>query len=291
MFNDKGILQTGFIEEDENTYFYSRVNGALKTGWQRAEEGIWYQDQDGVVQEGNGITKINGKEYYLDGRYAKIGFVEIDGITYYFDENTYENRYGNISGNYYDIVLSSSTGEYLKKQYKPVYYMQKDSRWENIKYGLSTMGRSGCSPTAMAMAYTSILQREILPTDVASYLYNNTDQFNKNLKGTSGKGIIYASDYYNVKWQGIGTKEEMIDALSKGKIIYASMQNGKFAAPTYNHSIIMYNYDENNNTTYTLDPLKRENNGWNSIDLIWEEQCMDPDDRSGGYAFYSLEEK
>lgn len=103
-------------------------------------------------------------------------------------------------------------------------------------------------------------------------------------------GIIYASNHYKVKWTGIGSKEAMIKALKDGKTIYASMQNGKFAKPTYNH-IILYNYNENMNKTYTLDPLTKMNNGWNDIDLVWREQCMNPDDRTGGYAFYSLEER
>ena len=169
--------------------------------------------------------------------------------------------------------------------------MQNDGRWVNTKYGLGSMGRTGCSPTAMAMAYTSILQREVLPTEVAEYLYNKTDQFNKKLKGTSGMGIIYASDHFGVKWKGIGTKEKFIEALKSGKIVYASMQKGKYATPSYNHSILLVNYNESTNQTYAFDPLKKDNNGWNSINQIWNEQCMDPDDRLGGFAFYSLEEK
>ena len=144
----------------------------------------------------------------------------------------------------------------------------------------------------MAMAFTSILNREILPTEIGDYLYNNTDQFNKKYSGTSGLGIIYASDHYHVKWKGINSKEELIGELKQGKIVYGTMQNGKFATERWNHAIVMYDYkNESKEKTYTLDPLNENNNGWTNIDLIWKEQCQDPDDRLGGFTFYSLEKE
>ena len=232
-----------------------------------------------------------GKEYFFHGRNLKSGIIEVDGIRFYFDNITFEKRTKSVKTKYYDLIIDDNTGEFIKKQYKPVYYNQKDWRWSEIVYGNRTFGMTGCAPAGMAMAYTSILQREILPTEVADYLYYQTDQYNRYLPGTSGMGIIYASNKYGVKWTGIGSKDEMIRALKQGKIIYASMQDGKYAKPTYNHIIMMYDYNESKNQTYTLDPLLTSNNGWNDVNQIWREQCMDPDDRTGGYAFYSLEEK
>ena len=290
-FNEQGMMQKGFVTIDNKIYFYSRVNGRLKKGIQGADNVTWYQKEDGEVVVAEGVLEVEGKEYFFEGRNLKNGIIEIDGKKYYFDKKTYAKQNKTVKTKYYELVIDDETGEFLKKQYHPVYYMQKDSRWNNKKYGSRTFGMTGCAPTGMAMAYTSILQREVLPTEVGNYLYYNTDQYNRHLPGTSGMGIIYASNHFNVKWTGIGTKEDMIEALKEGKIIYASMQNGKFAKPTYNHVIIMYDYNESTNKTYTLDPLTTLNNGWNDVDLIWREQCMDPDDRTGGYAFYSLEEK
>jgi len=290
-FGTNGYMQKGFIEEDGKLYFYSQANGALKTGWQRTTKETWYQQEDGEVLITTGVVTINGKEYFFEGRNPKGGIIEVDGKKYYFDPDTYEKQYSNIKNKYNELVLDKSTGEIEKKQYIPVYYRQKDKRWNNKKYGLGTFGKTGCAPTSMAMAYTSILQREVLPTEVADFLYKHTDQFNRNLKGTSGMGIIHASNYFQVKWKGIGTQEELEETLKQGKVVYASMQNGKFAKPTYNHVIVMYNYNENTNMTNVLDPLTPLNNGWSDLKQIWKEQCMDPDDRTGGYAFYSLEEK
>ncbi len=291
-FNDQGIMQTGFIEKNDKIYFYSRVNGALKKGLQGSTEGAWYQKEDGEVLTGEGLVNCEEKEFFIHGKFLEKGIIQIDDKNYYFDENNYTKQYGVINKNNYRIYLDSETGEYIRTQQIPVYYKQKDSRWTNKKYGKKTFGSTGCSPTSMAMAFTSILNREILPTEIGDYLYNNTDQFNKKYSGTSGLGIIYASDHYHVKWKGINSKEELIGELKQGKIVYGTMQNGKFATERWNHAIVMYDYkNESKEKTYTLDPLNENNNGWTNIDLIWKEQCQDPDDRLGGFTFYSLEKE
>ena len=288
-FDENGIEVRGFITIDNKLYFFSRVNGALKKGWQTASEGTWYQLENGEVLTNPGWNTINNKEYYFENNYAYCGIHEVEGKKYYFDEKTCERITKTKRTQYKEIIIDSNSGEYIKTQYLPTYYNQKDTRWANKKYGLSTVGSSGCAPTSMAMAYTAYLERQVLPTDVASYLYNNTNQFNKIFKGTSGKGIIYASNHYNVKYNGIDSKEKLINELKNGKIVFAAMQNGTFATLRWNHAIILFNYNEKDNTTFAYDPLNKMNNRWHKIDIIWNEQSTDPDDRTGGYAIYSLE--
>lgn len=178
---------------------------------------------------------------------------------------------------------------YIEKvKYIPVYYMQKDSRWNKIYYGNYQFGSTGCAPTSMAMAFTGILGRTILPTEIANYLYNYTNEFNKKTQGSSGLAIVEASKHYNIKRTALKDKDEIIEALKDGKIVYTAMGNGKFAKPTYNHAIILYGYNTNG-TTNAYDPLKQFNNGQVSIDLLWNEQSKDEDDYSGGSNFHSLE--
>ena len=142
----------------------------------------------------------------------------------------------------------------------------------------------------MAMAFTSLKEQTILPTDVADYLYYNTDQFNKRLSGTSGMGIIYAANYYNVKLTPIYSKDQLIQELSNGKIVYAAMGNGKFATTKWNHAILIYDYKNDYARTLASDPLNTGNNGLVEIDRIWNEKSKDPDDLSGGSALYALSE-
>ncbi|MBQ8131609.1 MAG: hypothetical protein IJ193_03880 [Bacilli bacterium] len=139
----------------------------------------------------------------------------------------------------------------------------------------------------MAMAFQGILGRRIEPPEVALYLYNNTREYNRRDKGSSGQAIIKATDYYGIKRTALKTKEELTAALQEGKIVFAAMGNGHFGAPTYNHAILLYGFQSDKTNVY--DPLKESNNQLFSIDLIWQEQSKDPDDYSGGSNFYSLE--
>ena len=291
--NAEGYIQSGFIRIDGKLYFFSRENrkyGQLKYGWQKGSEGIWYQDEEGIVNEEEGLVVIKDKEYYFKGRYAQIGIVEIDGKRYYFNTSKYNKEYGEHTTKYVKYYLDGTTGEIKRIQRIPIYYNQKDDRWRYIKIGNATFGSSGCVPTSLAMAFSSIKEREILPIEIGYYLYENTDQFNRRYVGASGMAIIYASNKYGVNYKNIYTKESLKNELDKGNIVYGTMQNGKFARPNWNHAIIIYDYDESNGKVKTIasDPLDIYNNGWVDVDLIWNEKNTDPDDLTGGSALYSL---
>ena len=291
--NAEGYIQSGFIRIDGKLYFFSRENrkyGQLKYGWQKGSEGIWYQDEEGIVNEEEGLVVIKDKEYYFKGRYAQIGIVEIDGKRYYFNTSNYNKEYGEHTTKYVKYYLDGTTGEIKRIQRIPIYYNQKDDRWRYIKIGNATFGSSGCVPTSLAMAFSSIKEREILPIEIGYYLYENTDQFNRRYVGASGMAIIYASNKYGVNYKNIYTKESLKNELDKGNIVYGTMQNGKFARPNWNHAIIIYDYDESNGKVKTIasDPLDIYNNGWVDVDLIWNEKNTDPDDLTGGSALYSL---
>ena len=275
----------GYKTIDGNLYFFNDSNGNLRVGWEKYKNKRYYSDSNGIVQKGK-IT-IDGVEHSLNENkpYEAIsGVKEIDGKKYVFDEyGTLAKGKTIIFGNEY---YSDDNGEFINIRYIPKYYKQKDSKWTNKKFGKYTFGSTGCSPTSMAMAFQSILEREVLPTEVGEYLYKNTNQYNRIYCGTSGKGIIYASKQYGVEVKPIKSKSKLKDYLDKGYIVYASMQNGKFATKYWNHAIIMY--DLKDNTTYALDPLIKSNNGYVSIDLIWKEKNTDPDDLLGGSAIYAL---
>ena len=174
-----------------------------------------------------------------------------------------------------------------KKVDQPTYYNQYDPRWANIYYGNKKMGASGCTPTSLAMAFTGILKRQVLPTEVADYLYYHTNEFNRKVTGCSGMAIIYASQFYGIKYTALHSEEDIKKALLRGKIIYAAMGNGKYATPRWNHAIIFFDYNKGN--TFVYDPLNTNNNGWESINRLWIEQSKDSDDSRGGSNFYSLE--
>ena len=224
-----------------------------------------------------------------------IGYVDISNIglgehnlkvVLYSEKNeeiTSINQRINIVTKQYEML----EGEVKKLQYDAIYYNQYDGRWANNKYGFSKFGSTGCAPTSMAMAFSGILGKTIIPTDVANYLYYSTNEYNKYTKGTSGVGIIYATDKYHIKRTGINSLEELNKSLKEGKLVFCVMGNGIYGTRFWNHAIIVKEY--NNGKTYSYDPLTTNNNRWIDTSTIWSQKSTDPDDYRGGSVFYALE--
>ena len=298
-FNEEGIMQTGWYQDATDTYYFDE-NGKGLTGFQTINykkyffsrinkhemHGDSYAfDEDGIMQTGWYKDGTNTYYFYSSGKGA-VDFVDIDGSTYFFSRlGLHEMRTGQVyvDGN---LCYLAADGKLEKIQYIPTYYMQRDARWKDIRYGFSTMGGTGCAPTSMAMAFQSILRRQVLPTEVADFLYYHTNEFNKYTSGSSGMAIIYATSYFGIDIRGVSSLEELNKALEDGKIVFAAMANGKFATPKWNHAIVLYNYSNGN--TIALDPLNTANNGWISTTQVWNERSLDPDDLRGGASFYIL---
>ena len=284
------IRAKGVTEIDGKYYFFGIKYGKKMYGWIN-DNGTRYYSDLLTGELASGITELDGATYYFNpiSKKMKTGKVVLpdDGKTYYFNPNNGTLVIGKqiINGNEY---YCDDFGVLEKIQYNPIYYSQRDNRWGYISYGLSLFKSTGCAPTSMAMAFSSILGKQILPTDVANYLYYNTNEFNKRMKGSSGMAIIYASNYFHVKYTPLKSKKELENALNSGKIVFAAMGNGRFATQYYNHAIVLANF--NNGYTMAYDPLVYENGGWVSIDQIYIEQSKDPDDSTGGSNFYALEE-
>ncbi|WP_231088031.1 GBS Bsp-like repeat-containing protein, partial [Streptococcus gallolyticus] len=82
--------------------------------------------------------------------------------------------------------LTSTDFTVKQTNYNTPYYNQRDGRWANTRYGYYTMASTGCVPTSLAMVFSALTNTEVLPTTVASYLYNNTVEFNRGTEGTTG---------------------------------------------------------------------------------------------------------
>ena len=214
------------------------------------------------------------------------GSNKIDNYYYAFNSVGEYQRNTFSEGNYkYEI---DSDGHIKNLIYNiPVYYNQKDPRWAYNIYGIRNFGSTGCVPTSLAMAFETLLKRTISPKEIGDYLYYNTDEFNKYYPGAGGLAIIYATNRYGVNRTGISNTTELKERLMEGKIVYASMGNGKFATIYWNHAIIMSGL-RNGHETYAIDPLRSDNNGWIDINEIWNQKCQDPDDMRGGYYLYAL---
>ena len=289
--NSEGIIQVGFQPVNDQTYFFSRDKkryGVMRPG-KFIIDGNYYVFDEGLK---TGLFEYDKNKYYANSKgMLQVGFQTIDENKYFFSRD--KKRYGVMrTGTFmigYNQYTFNSEGIFQKVQYIPSYYNQKDKRWNNKKYGVSTFGKTGCAPTSMAMAFQSLLEKLILPTTVADYLYYNTKEYNKYAAGSSGLAIIKASNYFKIQATPLLSLDEVKIALENGKIVFAAMGEGKFATKYYNHAILLYDYSKGN--TRAVDPLYAKNNGWVSLQQVYKEQSKDPDDSRGGSNFYVLSTK
>ena len=211
------------------------------------------------------------------------------------------NNHGNEAGNYtthvyvdykdggvegFNLGQTALSPRNQKMNPQTTYYSQRDPRWAGKYYGVSNVDQSGCVPTSLAMTFTDILGRTILPTTVADYLYNNTDSFNKGEAGTDSDGIVAATRNWGLKSQLINGAGGIAEALMAGKHVLAAVGNSQFTSDPYTHELVLHGYD--NGRTYVRDPYNSGNNGWYSINYLHSIKSKDPMDNKLGAPFFSI---
>ena len=211
------------------------------------------------------------------------------------------NNHGNEAGNYtthvyvdykdggvegFNLGQTALSPRNQKVNPQTAYYSQRDPRWAGKYYGVSNVDQSGCVPTSLAMTFTDILGRTILPTTVADYLYNNTDSFNKGEVGTDADGIVSATRNWGLKSQLVNGAGGIAEALMAGKHVLAAVGNSQFTSDPYTHELVLHGYD--NGKTYVRDPYNSGNNGWYSINYLHSIKSKDPMDNKLGAPFFSI---
>ena len=211
------------------------------------------------------------------------------------------NNHGNEAGNYtthvyvdykdggvegFNLGQTGLSSRNQKVNPKTTYYSQRDPRWAGKYYGISNVDQSGCVPTSLAMTFTDILGRTILPTTVADYLYNNTDSFNKGEVGTDADGIVSATRNWGLNSQLVSGAGGIAEALMAGKHVLAAVGNSQFTSDPYTHELVLHGYD--NGRTYVRDPYNSGNNGWYSINYLHSIKSKDPMDNKLGAPFFSI---
>ena len=211
------------------------------------------------------------------------------------------NNHGNEAGNFtthvyvdykdggvegFNLGQTALSPRNQKVNPRTTYYSQRDPRWAGKYYGVSNVDQSGCVPTSLAMTFTDILGKTILPTTVADYLYNNTDSFNKGEAGTDSDGIVAATRDWGLKSQLVNGAGGIAEALMAGKHVLAAVGNSQFTSDPYTHELVLHGYD--NGRTYVRDPYNSGNNGWYSINYLHSIKSKDPMDNKLGAPFFSI---
>ncbi|HHQ7594413.1 TPA: C39 family peptidase [Streptococcus agalactiae] len=168
------------------------------------------------------------------------------------------------------------------------YFNQRDGAWARY-YGNYTFAATGCVPSSLAMVFTELARRQITPTEIANYLWNNSNEFNKNYGGTSGKGLVQATKHFGFVPTHLASQSAIVEALQAGYHVLAAVQQDKFSpwGIQYSHEIVLRGYSNGN--TYVYDPYNRANIGWYPVANLWNEQSRDAIDTSSvGVPFFKI---
>lgn len=167
----------------------------------------------------------------------------------------------NISGNLKDYIGNIEIKE--SELLRPIpLFSQIDSRWGEIRYGDSTIGKAGCGPTAMSMVITGLTKEIVTPVETAEFsIRNNCKVFDG---GTTWSFFNLIAPKYGIKSKQYSPSQykKVIEELEKGNPVIASMAPGHFTQS--GHFIVLTGVDKDGliivNDSY--DPHNRKNKAW-----------------------------
>ena len=142
----------------------------------------------------------------------------------------YEQDYIEGSGQSYEGVVFTDGGMEV------VYYNQLDERWANVMYGQSsTIGEAGCGPTSMSIVISTLTGDAHDPIELSRWSVANGHRCEGN--GSYHSLIPGAAEGYGLSCEGDLTAQDIVDALSGGKLVVAIMSKGHFT--TGGHFIVL----------------------------------------------------
>lgn len=173
-------------------------------------------------------------------------------------------------------LLVKTSLQVAHSNYNTPYFSQRDGRWASRRYGMATLGETGCVPTSLAMILSSLKGEIVLPTQIADYLYHKTVEFNRGVQGTTSRGILKAAKEWGVTATALGTQANLVQALKDGYHVLAAVQNNVFVLHG-SHENVLKGY--NNGLTHVSDPYTPSLSGWYPISQLWKEQSYYSEDR------------
>lgn len=143
---------------------------------------------------------------------------------YGYNQNleVFEQDYIEGSGRDYEDVIFTDSGSM-----RVVYYNQLDNRWIDTMYGTSnTIGQAGCGPTSLAIVISTLTGETHDPVELANWSVENGHRCEGN--GSYHSLIPAATAAYGLTCEQNLDEQEIIDALSNGKLVVVIMGKGHF---------------------------------------------------------------
>ncbi|MDR1330096.1 MAG: C39 family peptidase [Oscillospiraceae bacterium] len=244
---------------------------------------------EGKNAETSNVLKIDVRDLTPSELMDKLGFTQQqrDWATAIYEtlaeaqslDYAYSDGDGYYGTDYGNIVFTDTETEV-------VYYNQTDARWGGQAYGKTgTIARSGCGPTALAIAVASLVDDSVTPIEVARWSADNG--YYAEGSGSYRSLIPDGGEHYGLTVTGLGLDaEQAVESLKQGKLVIAIMAKGHFTKQ--GHFIVLRGVTTDGNIL-VADPasVKRSGQTW-PLSLIVNEAKRSSG--SGG-PFWSLEKK
>lgn len=175
------------------------------------------------------------------------------------DDEQIDESYNSNTG---DLDIDLSDMQIYANGMEIPHFLQYDSRWGKMTYGNSTIGHAGCGITCMAMLLNYFGYPKS-PPEVASWSMDHG--YYVNGVGTSWSFYDGISKEYGITCTNIGKNaKKLIEALSSGKPVIASMAPGTFTSG--GHFIVLRGItsdgrilvNDPNDNSYSKNYYKRE---------------------------------
>lgn len=123
---------------------------------------------------------------------------------------------------------------------KPNFYKQIDSRYSKVRGAGTTLGASGCGPTACANVISKTTNASVTPK--TTFLWACKNGYMTSNQGLYWAGIAAMLKHWGVKCEQTTDQSEVKSALSKGYWAIAIMGKGLWTSG--GHFILLYNYSD-----------------------------------------------
>ena len=157
---------------------------------------------------------------------------------------------------------------------RPIYLLQTDSRWKNVKYTSSnnssqTIGSSGCGPTSMSMIINEWFDKSYTP--VTACAYSVSAGYRTASNGTAWGFFKAMAVKYGLKFTQTSysaTAKKFLDE-NPGSLVICAMRKGNWT--TGGHFILMYKCD--GTYVYINDPASTRSNVQKNTFALLKSQC------------------
>lgn len=293
-YNENGYMLYGLQEIEGKTYFFNFHSGAEVVG-QFQDSGYWYyfDAKKGELATSRFVnltieeTNDGAKTVYYDANGRMLhGVHKIDGKYYYFHD---------MSGKLFTSDVVVGNRKYIIRDgelrgtilLNVPYYAQNDPRWGNRRYGLSTIGKTGCSVAVGTSLINYYADASVLPYDTA-WLFNMWGDYNANgIYGTTSRVWRKVGSAYGIEFRNNLNLASITEHLRVGHMVKASVQGVPFMKGGGSHALLLMGLNENGQT-YIYDPANSGNNGWYDVSRIWNQRSTSFEDLYDGGPFFAM---